>query len=108
MCDHGWKVLDRNWRSGHSEIDLVVWRDGVVAFVEVKTRAQRGSGHPLESITWKKRREVERVAASWLQARARVGATVDVVRFDAVAVELAPGRPPRVRHVEDAWRIGDG
>ena len=56
LLDRGWEILDRNWRSGHAEVDLVVRRGSVLAFVEVKTRSQRGSGDPLESITGRKRR----------------------------------------------------
>jgi putative endonuclease len=32
----GWRVLQRRFRSGHRDIDLVAERDGLVAFVEVK------------------------------------------------------------------------
>ena len=107
LLDRGWEILDRNWRSGHAEVDLVVRRGSVLAFVEVKTRSQRGSGDPLESITGRKRREVERTAVRWLETRGRGFAGVDTLRFDAVAVDLVPGRRPRVRHLPDAWRIGE-
>ena len=36
---HGYTMLARRWRSGHRDIDLIATRDGVVMFVEVKTRA---------------------------------------------------------------------
>lgn len=51
----GWRIVNRNFRLGHKEIDLVAARDGVVAFVEVKTRSGGGFGHPLEAVTWRKR-----------------------------------------------------
>jgi putative endonuclease len=103
----GWRILDRNWRSGHAELDLVIHRDGVVSFVEVKTRATPGCGDPLEAVTWKKRREIARVAGAWLATRGRTLEGPFGVRFDAVAVDVTPGRIPAVRHVADAWRIGD-
>lgn len=99
----GWTVLARNYRFGRREVDLVVRRGDVVAFVEVKTRSGEGFGHPAEAITRLKRREVEAVAADFLR-RHRPGAAV--VRFDAVSV-VAWGRAPgfaRIEHVEDAWR----
>ncbi len=97
----GWTVTHRNFRLGHKEIDLVARRGEVVAFVEVKTRAGLGYGHPLEAITAKKRREIAQVAGAWIE---RFGRPDDVYRFDAVAV-LVRGGQPEVEHVEDAWRM---
>src|SRR5215218_2840632 len=45
----GWRVVQRRFRSGHRDIDLVVERDGVVAFVEVKARRGDGFGGPVEA-----------------------------------------------------------
>ncbi len=98
----GWTVVHRNFRVGHKEIDLVARRGEVVAFVEVKTRGGLGYGHPLEAITWKKRKEIQRVAAVWMD---RYGRPDDVYRFDAVSVLVAPGGEPVLEHVEDAWRL---
>lgn len=99
---HGWTVTHRNFRMGRKEIDLVARRGEVVAFVEVKTRAGAGFGHPLEAVTWKKRREIQQVAAAWID---RFGGPADVYRFDAVAVTVRAGHDPVVEHVEDAWRM---
>jgi putative endonuclease len=98
----GWSIVSRNFRMGRKEIDLVARRGEVVAFVEVKTRAGPGYGHPLEAITWKKRREIQQVAAAWIDRHGRPGETY---RFDAVAVLVLAGRAPTVEHVEDAWRM---
>ena len=55
LVERGWRVLDRNVRFLRKEIDLVVEKDGLVAFVEVKGRSGPAFGHPLEAITWRKR-----------------------------------------------------
>jgi putative endonuclease len=96
----GWTILVRNFRMGRKEIDLVARRDGVVAFVEVKTRAGTGYGHPLEAITWKKRREIHQVATAWID---RFGHPDYTYRFDAIAVQVAAGSES-LEHVQDAWR----
>jgi putative endonuclease len=88
-------------------VDLVIRCAGVVAFVEVKTRAGDGCGDPLEAITPWKRREVERVARAWLRIRGGMLEGRHAFRFDAVAVIIARGRPPDVRHVPDAWCAAD-
>lgn len=97
----GFTVLDRNVRFRRKEIDLVVRRGPVVAFVEVKGRRSRSCGHPLAAITPRKRREIEAVARWWMSREGRPGT---IYRFDAVAVLEEPGGRLVVQHVEDAWR----
>lgn len=97
----GWAIAERNFRIGRKEIDLVVRRDEVVAFVEVKCRTSAGCGHPLEAIHRRKRREIREVAEGWIR---RFGQPGDIYRFDAVAVVCPPGSAPAIEHVEDAWR----
>lgn len=97
----GWRILDRNWRFHHKEIDLVARRGRVVAFVEVKARRTGGLGHPLETITAAKRRELVIAARGWIALRGRPG---ESYRFDAVAV--VEGRSGTcVEHMEGAWQL---
>lgn len=99
----GWTTLDRNVRYGRKEIDLVVRRGDLVAFVEVKGRRGPECGDPLEAVTGRKRREIEAVARWWVERFGRPG---DLFRFDVVAVRAAGGRVT-TEHVEDAWRVGE-
>lgn len=101
LRSRGWTILDRNVRFGRKEVDLIVRRGRVVAFVEVKGRRGDACGHPLEAITARKRREVERVARWWVARRGEPG---EVYRFDAVGVEEDGIGRLRVDHVPDAWR----
>jgi len=102
LVAEGWQLLHRNYRFGHREIDLIVRREAVVAFIEVKGRTGARYGHPLDAVTARKQREIERVARQWV---ARFGRPGDVYRFDAIAVRLAADGEPRVEHVPDAWRL---
>jgi putative endonuclease len=102
--DHGWRVLARNWRAGHGEIDLVIQKGEVVAFVEVKTRKGGGAGDPLEGITRQKRLEVEKAARRWILTEGGG----ELYRFDAVAVTVSEHGGADIFHLPDAWWIGDG
>ncbi|MGH7460952.1 MAG: YraN family protein [Longimicrobiales bacterium] len=97
----GYDIVERNFRVGHKEVDLIVRRDDLIAFVEVKARAGAGYGHPLEAITWVKRREVGHVARVWIAAHGRRGFAY---RFDAIAVIWRDGRPD-IEHVPNAWAL---
>jgi putative endonuclease len=102
LARRGWRVVHRRYRFGHRDIDLVVERDGVVAFVEVKARSGDRFGDPIEAVNWRKRMELERSALSWIS---RHGRTDESYRFDVVGI-LLEGRRVRVRHVANAFSIG--
>jgi putative endonuclease len=101
LARHGWTIEAHRFRLGHQELDLVARRDATVAFVEVKTRSSLAWGAPSESVRWRKRRTIARVAEVWRQRHGRPG---DACRFDVVAVRVERGGRYRVEHLEDAWR----
>ena len=101
LARRGWRLLAHRWRIGHRDIDLVVEREGVVAFVEVKARRGSGFGDPTEAVTWRKRRELVRSAHVWID---RHGRPAEGYRFDVVAV-LVEGNRVRIRHVENAFLL---
>lgn len=97
----GWRVLARRFRSGHRDLDLIVVRDGVVAFVEVKTRRGTAFGDPVQAVHWRKQREMARSALVWLDRHGRPNLPC---RFDVIGV-LVEGSRVRVRHVENAFSL---
>lgn len=97
----GWRVIQRRFRSGHRDIDLVVERDGLVAFVEVKARRGGGFGGPIEAVNWRKQKELGRSARVWVD---RHGRPTDAYRFDVVGV-LVAGTSVRIRHVPNAFAL---
>ena len=64
----GYKLLDRNWRFGHLELDLVCERAGEIVFVEVKTRTSTICGGPLAGLTPKKIKNLALAAQAWINA----------------------------------------
>lgn len=100
LRSHGWRVLQRRFRNGHRDIDLVAERDGTVAFVEVKARRGARFGDPVEAVHWRKQRELARSAAVWID---RHGRPNDSYRFDVIGV-LMEGNSVRIKHIENAFR----
>jgi len=97
----GWRVLMRRFRSGHRDIDLVMERDGLVTFVEVKARRGSEFGEPVEAVGWRKQRELTRSALVWID---RHGRPCETYRFDVVGV-LVERERVRIRHVENAFEV---
>lgn len=65
----GLSVIERNWRSGHHEVDLIaVDRDGL-HFVEVKSRTAPVSADPLVGITASKKRSLIKAAREYVLDR---------------------------------------
>src|ERR1051326_5089412 len=85
----GWRVVQRRFRSGHRDIDLVVEREGTVAFVEVKARRGSEFGDPVEAVNWAKQRELVRSASVWID---RHGRPSESYRFDVVGGLVQGGR----------------
>jgi len=42
LKNKGYKILERNWKSFHKEIDIIAKKSGVIIFVEVKTIHKTG------------------------------------------------------------------
>lgn len=101
----GWRVVERRFRSGHRDIDLVVERMGaegrLVAFVEVKTRVSSEFGGPLGAVHWRKQREMARAARDWMSRQCGPASTF---RFDVVGVVYGRGQP-EIIHIENAFQV---
>ena len=96
----GWRIEAHRYRAGRHDIDLVIRKGTLVAFVEVKTRSSGEFGSGVESVGWRKRKTLTWAAAVWV---ARHGQPGDRYRFDVVTVR-ASSSGPKVEHLQDALR----
>lgn len=53
--DQGYEILERDWKSGHHDLDIIARNEEALAIIEVKTRRNRLFGAPEEAIDYKKR-----------------------------------------------------
>lgn len=100
----GYVFVARNYmpRGLKGEIDLVGYDGATLAFVEVRTRTVREESPALPelSVTRAKQHVVIRTAQRFLaERRVQEGPC----RFDVVAIDNRPGRPPVVRLHKDAF-----
>lgn len=96
----GLRILERNFRTPHGELDLVCQAGDTLVFVEVKTRKAGSRAAPHQALTSAKRTRLARAAAQYLSATGNWDAPC---RFDLVEV-VAPGMPDQaVRHIENAF-----
>ena len=65
----GYKILDRNFRSHFGEIDIVCEKEGVVYFVEVKTRTCDIFGEPAEAVNKIKKQRMIKTAEYYLMVK---------------------------------------
>jgi putative endonuclease len=98
----GYRILERNYRFGHLEIDLVVGRGELVVMVEVKYRLHGRAGTAGAAVSPRKQRDLETAAMGWLKHRGRGGSPV---RFDVITLE-SKGEMDRlaIRHLPGAYR----
>jgi putative endonuclease len=93
----GFSILRTGYRCRYGEIDLVATRDGILVFVEVKTRMSKSHGVALESVSPAKLQALFRAAQHYLQAHPHDGE----VRLDLIAIDLrGDGRLVSLEHVE--------
>ena len=94
----GLRLLDRNWRSGHKEIDLVMESDACVHIVEVKTLTPPLQQRPFEKVDPAKQARLVAAARHYVACK-RVRKEV---QFDVVSVIL-DGENTEVAYIPEAF-----
>ena len=100
LSRNGYRLVAKNLRTPHGEIDLLVEKDGVTVFVEVKTRSGLGYGRPEEAVTREKQSHLLAAIAYYWQTYP--GEETDW-RVDVVAVvRRENGKEVEIVHFENA------
>ena len=99
----GHRILRRNYRSGHLEIDIISTDGNGVHFVEVKSRVAPVAVAPEENVTALKQRKIANAALRYLHGSKDPGVTGGMeARFDIVAVTFDGGEE-RIEWFPDAF-----
>ena len=98
LVNKGYQILERNWRSGHKEIDIVAMDGNTLVAVEVKTRKTATFGEPDIAVGVMKQRMLIWAADAYVRYH-----NLDVdVRFDIVSIVFTD-KEPHIEHIEDAF-----
>lgn len=97
----GYEILARNYRCPYGEIDIIACRDGILAFVEVKTRSKTAWYSPGTAVTASKRQKLICTAQWYLERFPRQLQP----RFDVAEVYLEDGGAAveHMRYLENAF-----
>ena len=80
LLEKGYTILARNFRCRYGEIDIIAAKNGVLAFVEVKTILFGSCGRGSESVTAAKRQKIRRCALCYISMCQR--------RFEAIDFQV--------------------
>lgn len=93
----GYKILKTNYKTAIGEIDVIAEDDGVIVFIEVKTRTDESFGAPAEAVNYKKQQKYYKVASYYLMVQKK---TDSACRFDVVEIENG-----QINHILNAFSM---
>lgn len=97
----GYLLLGHNYRTRMGELDLIVYKENVIVFAEVKTRSGKMLATPAEAVDLHKQRRLQKAAEMYLQNSPFVDS---MMRFDVVEV-IPTNRGWQVHCIMDAFQI---
>jgi len=102
LADKGYEIIERNYRYGHGEVDIIAIdpASGCTVFVEVKSRQNLEFGEPEYSVTKNKQKQVRKIAEAYLYEKNLQ--ELDC-RFDVFAILFEDFNNPVVHHYENAF-----
>ncbi|MCU0380723.1 MAG: YraN family protein [Chitinophagaceae bacterium] len=93
------EILERNWRCGHLEIDIIATKDQYLHFIEVKTRTSNHFGYPEEEVSRGKLRHMIDAGVAWLALHHGWKR----VRYDILAIRLNTAGKDEYLLIEDVY-----
>ncbi len=97
----GFLILERNYRYGHKEIDLIGKDGNTIVFVEVKTGRSKKFGTPEEWVSLRKQRNLIEAALNFIQKRNVTGCDF---RFDVLAISYVKDKEV-INHIKNAFMV---
>ncbi len=100
MEQQGYLVLQRNWRFGRAEVDLICGKEKELVFIEVKTRNNDRFGDPELFVGPAKQKKMKEAAMAFMNALN----DEFTIRFDIIAI-IQNGENSGLLHLENAFQV---
>lgn len=99
LKNKGYKIIERNFRKGYGEIDIIAVHKNTLVFIEVKTRTTNLYGSPLEQISYFKLKTLIKTAQFYKVLNPRLP---EALRIDGVSVILDENNgTSKIEHMEN-------
>jgi putative endonuclease len=95
----GFIILAKNWRFRHWEVDIIASGNGILHFIEVKTRHSLRYGHPEESITREKMNHLKSASTIYHYQHPEWKR----IQFDVIAITLVRDEVKEIFMIEDVY-----
>ena len=102
LMKKGYRIRERQYRIREAEIDLIAEKDGVIVFIEVKTRRSNRYGSPAMAVTLAKQQKIIR-GARWYMMSKKLHE--HLCRFDVVEVIAADDGRLFINQLENAFEV---
>jgi putative endonuclease len=98
LAAKGYRIIERNWRFGKDEIDIIAEYEDFLVIIEVKTRSSNYYGSPEDAVDEQKQRFLIRAANEYVLRK-----EIDLeVRFDIFSIVIESGKQS-INHLKDAF-----
>ena len=101
LQEKGYVILERDWKSGHHDLDIVAKDGDTLVVAEVKTRRNRLFGDPEEAIGYKKRMSLQSAINHYVKSHHINGE----LRFDVISIVGNIGSKPEIDHIKEVALI---
>lgn len=98
LTKKGYQIIDRNFRKGYGEIDIVSIHGNILVFVEVKTRSTNLYGGAIEAISYSKLKSLIRTCEYYKMLHPKLP---QALRIDAILIDLENNEPKNIQHIEN-------
>ncbi len=99
LVNLGYRVLEKNWRHSHWEVDIIAEKNNFLHFVEIKTRRTKKFGLPEEKVGTKKIQNLINAAEEYLYLYPEW----KHIQFDILSIMLNKNEPAEYFLIEDIY-----